>query len=122
LIQGDLSLLGQFKNNQPLLTDGGLEILTDSGVPILIDQPVFVLNAELQPPRVFLSISKDGGRSYGNEVTANMGKVGELTFRTIWRKCGVMPRGQYFVPKVEFYSENLFVILGAMWDYEDLPE
>lgn len=40
-------------------------------------------------PRVMLRVSKDGGHSYGNEITASMGKIGEYQKRVIFRRLGV---------------------------------
>lgn len=90
-------------------------------LPVLNDvlTTPFAPNAQ---PTVYLSVSKDGGQSYGPNLHATMGKVGERTHRTIWRKIGTTPRGQGFVPKIEFFSEIPFVILGAAWDFEVLPE
>jgi hypothetical protein len=34
----------------------------------------------------------------------------------------VIPRGQAFVPKVEFYARVPFIVLGASWAYEVMPE
>lgn len=73
-------------------------------------------------PVVYLSVSKDGGQSYGNNLHSTMGKIGERTHRTVWRKIGTTPRGQGYVPKVEFFSEIPFVVLGAAWNFEVLPE
>lgn len=73
-------------------------------------------------PEVFLSISKDGGQSYGNEIKAPMGLIGERSFRTVWRKLGTIPRGQSFVVKIQFFNQIPFVILGAAWDFEKMPE
>ena len=73
-------------------------------------------------PTVFLSISKDGGQSYGNKLLAPMGKVGERSFRTVWRKLGTIPRGQAFVPMVEFYNQVPFVMMGGAWYSEVMPE
>ncbi len=73
-------------------------------------------------PTVFLSVSKDGGQSYGPNLHATLGKVGERTHRTVWRKVGTTPRGQGFVPRIEFYAPLPFAIFGAAWDFEQLPE
>jgi hypothetical protein len=73
-------------------------------------------------PIVFLSISKDGGQTYGNRIRAPMGQIGQRTFRTVWRKLGVTPRGQAFVPKAEFFNQVSFSVLGAGWAYEIMPE
>jgi len=73
-------------------------------------------------PIVYLSYSKDGGQSYGNRLPGTMGKPGERTSRTVWRKLGTVPRGQGFVPKIEFYNQVPFVVMGAAWSYEVMPE
>lgn len=73
-------------------------------------------------PTVFLSVSKDGGQTYGPNLHATLGKVGERTHRTVWRKVGTTPRGQGFVPKIEFYVPLPFAIFGAAWDFQQLPE
>lgn len=73
-------------------------------------------------PEVFLSYSKDGGVTYGNRLQGTMGKTGERTYRTVWRKLGTVPRGQGFVPKIEFFNQLPFVILGAAWVFEQMPE
>lgn len=89
---------------------------------IFSDIPVPVNAIPFAPPIVFLSVSKDGGQTYGNGLQATMGKIGDRTHRTVWRKIGTTPRGQGFVPKIEFFGQIPFVILGAAWDFEILPE
>lgn len=73
-------------------------------------------------PVVFLQVSPDGGQTYGNYLPAPMGKIGERTFQTIWRKLGTTKRGQGFMVKIEFFNEIPFFILGAGWAYDILPE
>jgi hypothetical protein len=102
-----------------LLTESGKDLLTENESLILTENS-YVLTAE--QPVVFLSYSKDGGRSYNNIIPSPMGKIGERSFRTVWRKLGTIPRGQAFVPKIEFFNEVPFIILGAAWDFEIMPE
>ena len=73
-------------------------------------------------PIVFFAYSKDGGQTFGNYLHGTMGQIGQRTYRTVWRKVGTTPRGQGFVPKIEFFNEIPFVVLGAAWDFEILPE
>lgn len=94
-------------------------LLTESGIDIILDQQVVIGGGQ---PTVFLAISKDGGQTYGNYIHASMGKIGQRTYLTVWRKLGTTPRGQGYTPKLEFFNESPFVILGAAWDYEVLPE
>ena len=138
LLQGQIDSADALEIN--LLTESGIDILTESGVDIVLDQtvgggasPGFTSTAGLNAilttpyapnamPTVYLSISKDGGQTYGSYLHSTMGKVGERTHRTVWRKLGTTPRGQGFVPRIEFYEPIPFYILGAAWDFEVLPE
>lgn len=81
------------------------------------------INPDFYPyPIVYLSQSRDGGQTYGAEIPAPMGAVGQRTFRTLWRKLGATPRGQAWVPQIKFFNNTLFAILGASLAYEVLPE
>ncbi|CAB4128637.1 hypothetical protein UFOVP100_51 [uncultured Caudovirales phage] len=136
-------LQGQLQNDLfqdvDLLAESGDPLLTEASINIILEQELSggsigftathgldaILTTPYAPnamPTVFLSISKDGGQTYGNYLHATMGKVGERTHRTVWRKLGTTPRGQGFVPRVEFYEPIPFVILGAAWDFDVLPE
>jgi hypothetical protein len=117
LLQGAEDVL--FDIEQDLLTENVQMITTESLIDIILDQEITVGGGN---PVVFLSVSRDGGQTYGNFLTSTMGKVGDRTYRTVWRKIGTTPRGQGFVPKIEFYNDVPFVVLGAMWDFEDMPE
>lgn len=79
-----------------------------------------IINEE--QPVIFLAISKDGGQTFGNYTKAFMGNIGQRTYRSVWRKLGTTPRGQGYTPKIEFFNDTPFVILGAAWDFEVLPE
>lgn len=118
LIQGQLAILELV--DITLDTETSFAITTETDIDLILDQGR-VIDSGLNPI-VYLSYSKDGGQTYGAELTGTMGKLGELTFRTVWRKLGVTPRGQGFVPRIQFFADYPFVILGAAWDFEVLPE
>jgi hypothetical protein len=120
LIQGNIAELNSEFLDVALDTEDGFDLLTEDGDTIILQQSLVVHNP--QDLFVFMSISKDGGQTYGYEVKAPMGNIGQRTFRTLWRKLGVIPRGQAFVTKFEFYDTVPFVILGGSWAYEILPE
>ena len=103
-----------------LLTELSEPITTENDIDIVLEQEDAGSTGE--QPVVYLSVSKDGGQTYGYEIQGFMGKLGERTYRTIWRKLGTTPRGQGFTPKIEFFNSIPFVILGAAWDFEDMPE
>lgn len=120
LLQGNLALLNISQIQEDLITENGFDIETEDGDPLILDQLISVQNPI--HPWVFLSISKDGGQTYGNTLRAPMGFVGQRSYRTLWRKLGTIPRGQAFVVKFEFYQAIPFVILGGSWAMEVLPE
>jgi hypothetical protein len=71
---------------------------------------------------MYISISKDGGQTFGSRIKAPLGHVGQRSARTVWRKLGVTPRGQGFLAKFEYFEQTPFVILGASWCPSVLPE
>lgn len=117
LLQGKV---GQYIEDEITLnTENNVVITTESEVDLIVDQTHEVQG---QQPEVFLSISKDGGQSFGYIKSEFMGKIGERTYRTVWRKLGTVPRGQGFMVKVEFYNKIPFIVLGAGWSKEIMPE
>ncbi len=71
-------------------------------------------------PKIYLSISKDGGHSFGNRQPASIGKIGKRQTRAIWRKKGL---ARNLVPRVTIYASVApIVISGAAIDYEVLPK
>ena len=65
-----------------LLTEGGLFITTeaDSSAPVTY---------EIRSEAVDLSISRDGGESFGSSWRLEMNKVGKRKSRFIWQRCGI---------------------------------
>ena len=120
LLQGNIADIAMEFQTQQLITENEIGLLTENGMPLLAEQELPINNP--QELYVFLSISRDGGQTYGYTIKAPMGAVGQRTFRTLWRKLGVIPRGQAFVCKFEFFQAVPFIVLGASWAMEVLPE
>ena len=121
LLQGTEFQIGAIDTTLDLLTEDSFQILTEDGLNnLILEQEVSV--SQPMNPFVFLSISKDGGQTYGFRIKAPMGQVGQTTFRTVWRKLGTTKRGQAFVCKFEFFDEVPWIVLGGAWAYEVLPE
>lgn len=124
-LQGSVQQILYTGENLTLLTEstefvGSFDIETESGNSIALQQEFIT---ESQPElKAFLSLSKDSGQSFGYLIPGAMGKVGERSFRTVWRKLGTVPRGQAFVPKIQFFNNAPCVVLGAAWDFEIMPE
>lgn len=105
-----------------LLTESGNVIITESGINIILEQSNSgsIINPDNHV--IFLSVSKDGGVTYSYRQEAIIGGTGRRTTRTVWRKLGTIPRGQGFIPKVEFFGNVPLIVLGAAWAFEIMPE
>ncbi len=99
--------------SEPISTESGLDILLEAAGHEIFNPDDHV---------IYLSISRDGGVTYNYREAATIGGTGRRTTRTVWRKLGVIPRGQAFVPKIEFYGNISLIILGAAWAFEVMPE
>ena len=120
LLQGSIYEQEIIFLEKDLLAENSDFILTEASVMILLDQEQAATNP--QGLFVLMSVSKDGGQTYGFKQAAPMGNIGQRTFRTLWRKVGTTVRGQSFVAKFEFYGVVPFAIMGASWAIEILPE
>lgn len=67
-------------------------------------------------PQIMLSLSRDGGHSFGNERWATAGKTGQYSVRARWRRFGRMRRDM--VPKIRFTEPIPLNIVKATVDYE----
>lgn len=61
--------------------------------------------------QIWLSYSKDGGSTYGNEIDGDIGEAGEYAKRVIWRKLG---KARNWTFKIRTWSPNR-VILKALY-------
>jgi len=120
VVQGNVALLDFTQVPVEIITDSGFAIATETGAILITDQTQSVIAEQF--PEVFLTWSKDGGQTFGFQLVAPMGTVGNRSYRTVWRKLGVVPRGQAFVPKIEYFNTGPFILMGASWAYETLPE
>jgi hypothetical protein len=58
-------------------------------VQLDMETGVGVVSGQGSNPQVMLSISKDGGHTYGTEQWCDMGAIGEFRQRAIWRRLGI---------------------------------
>lgn len=66
-------------------------------------------------PQVMMSISRDGGHSFGTERWTSAGKTGEYRHRARWRRCG---RARDMVLKVRISDPIEVNLIRASADYE----
>lgn len=64
-------------------------------------------------PKMRLSWSDDGGRTFNNERTRSLGKVGQYIRRVIWRRLGRFPRSRILLFEYSEKVKTTFIKLEA---------
>jgi hypothetical protein len=72
-------------------------------------------NQDFADPKITLQISNDGGKTWGNEIYARVGRMGEYLTRARWSRLG-SSRDRVF--RVSISAPVRIAILGAMLDVE----
>ena len=75
-------------------------------------------NGTSSDPKLFFSVSRDGGQLFQPAESLSIGREGDRTKRTIFRRKGT---ARSFAFKFDYYADSLFDILGAAIKYEVLP-
>jgi hypothetical protein len=75
-----------------------------------IETGVGVASGQGSDPQAMLRISKDGGRTWGNERWESFGAVGEYMKRCLWKRCG---RARNFTFWVQISDPVKVAIMGA---------
>jgi len=107
LIDRDVST-GQLSNNGLNFFINWLEVTTQSGVGNTVDPG--------QNPLITMSISIDGGNTFGNELDRPLGKVGEYEKIQHWPNLGRVPRFAMF--KLSVSAEVVPVIIKLEADID----
>jgi hypothetical protein len=74
----------EYRAGGKLIPFPDLQLLFDSGHGLQGTDPTVGVT-----PQVMMRVSKDGGKTFGNEREASMGRAGESTHRTLFRQNGV---------------------------------
>lgn len=77
---------------------------------LVVDFDVGLGNEAGSDPQVMLQISKDNGKSWGNELWKSLGKIGETKTRVVWRRLG---QGRDWTFRLRVTDPVRFVIAGA---------
>lgn len=76
-----------------------------------IETGVGLATGQGSDPQVMLRISRDGGRTFGNERWRSIGAMGEYKRRVVWQKCG---RARDFVFEIAGSDPVKIAITGAL--------
>lgn len=117
-----------YKVNWETFTDNGTTIegirtaqhLNATGLPletnrleIEMERGVGTAEGQGSNPVALLSISKDGGKTFGNEVERGIGKIGEYGYGVTWHRLGTAINWTY---RLRITDPVKRVILGAFAD------
>lgn len=128
--------VGDFENGKIYTVSDS--VLTDAGDPIEIelisrgihdDNTFFFINSfqldmeegvglqtgQGSDPQAMLSVSRDKGRTFGNEIWAGFGKVGKYNTRAVWRRLGRARQANF---KVRITDPVKVVITGEKIDMQ----
>lgn len=104
LIDRDVAT-GPLHNNGLNFFVNSLEVTTESGVGNTVDPG--------QDPKITMSMSIDGGNTFGNELDRSLGKKGKYQQRQIWRKLGRVARFAMFKFSVSAEVQPVIIKLEA---------
>jgi hypothetical protein len=68
-------------------------------------------------PTIMLSISRDGGHTYGMEMWTTIGRLSEFMMRAEWRRLG---QARDFVLKIRMTDQVKFVLIAAVAEGKEL--
>ena len=88
------------------------EYFTINRLWVDVDTGVGLATGQGSNPTLMLRVSKDGGKSYGEELTTTLGAVGEYQTRAAWRRLG---RGRSFTFKLRYTDPTKFIVRGEGW-------
>lgn len=128
---GEIILITQ--DSRPLITQGGyLGLVTQAGIPLVVQNGLFLVSQQnaqgtgalliaqqdantgtsfLSLPHVDLSISTDGGASFGNEWAYHLPAIGYRKNRLMWWQVGI---ANDFVPQFKFWGMGRFVVTDGI--------
>jgi hypothetical protein len=99
IMVGSRDSAAMYRLSESVFTENGgtIERVATTYVPVPERTPIDSLtlyarrgvgNANVASPQVMMSISKDGGRTFGTEEMRGLGATGAYQTRTIWRRLG----------------------------------
>jgi hypothetical protein len=111
---GFLGLVTQAQD--PIITQDGMRLISQQSS--LGDKAILIAQQQgntgrgyLSLPHVDLSISTDGGASFGNEWAYRLPAIGQRKNRLMWWQCGI---ANDFVPQFKFWGLGRFVITDGI--------
>lgn len=84
---------------------------------ILCDVGIGLVSGQGSDPKMMMRYSDDGGRTWGNEISKSVGKLGEYNTRVRWDRCGT---GRKRVWEVSGTDPIMWRIVGAYMGAEQL--
>jgi hypothetical protein len=94
----------------PVLFDPTGRYITLHSVLFDLKQGVGAQNGIESDPKIRLQVSRDGGITYGNELSTPVGKIGEREYRSQFFRLG---RSRSYVLRVTYDNDTPFLLMGS---------
>lgn len=94
---------------EEMLDESGAPLLAEDELPLLVELSK-VVEPQGSDPQVVLQHSDDGGKTFGNERWAGIGKIGEYRKRATWRRNGQFKQRNF---KLTYTEPTKFAIYGG---------
>lgn len=105
-----------YQNSDSMITQDGTNLISNNVIALsssilIAQQEGNTGTSNLSLPHVDLSISTDGGASFGNEWAYYLPAVGHRKNRLMWWQCGI---ANDFVPQFKFWGMGRFVATDGL--------
>lgn len=109
----DIDIISHYTNSGPTLaTENLLDLTTEDGVLLTVEGPDILSNVyTLASEAIDLSVSRDGGESFGNSIRRDMNPVGKRKSRFIFQRLG---RANDVTFQIRFIGYGRFVALDGV--------
>ncbi len=105
-----------YQDGDSMITQDGTnlisnQVIAESSATLIAQQQGNTGTSNLSLPHVDLSISTDGGASFGNEWAYYLPPIGHRKNRMMWWQCGI---ANDFVPQFKFWGLGRFVVTDGI--------
>ena len=98
---------------RPTMLPAGESLVRVAEFELLLETGLGTQTGQGSDPQVAMRISRDSGKTFGNERLRSAGKVGQYGHRAFWTRCGSAPKGKSWQPELVMTDPIPWRILGA---------
>ena len=98
---------------RPAMLPAGETTLRVPEFELMLEPGLGTQTGQGSDPQVSMRVSRDSGKTFGNERLRSAGKVGKYGHRVFWTRCGGAPKGKSWQPELVMTDPIPWRILGA---------